>query len=414
MINWLYQLLRRTQKYTGTDNVYLFKNGFWLTLGQVISLAVSLLSAMIFANLLDPVIYGNYKYILSLMGTLTIFTLTGMGTAVTQATARELEGSFYTGFQNKLKWGTLGSLAAMGGAAYYWIRGNAILPIPLMISAIFLPLMYASGIYNSFLVGRKLFSNQTKYAIISQIIFTGTMIGAILLTKNLLWLIAMYFVANTLINYFFYFWTKTKFKPNRRDDGQTISYGKHVSLMGVIGIVAGQLDKILLFTFIGSSQLAIYSFALLVPDQIRDMSKNINTLAIPKFSARSPEEIKAGMKEKSLKLFLLAAAIIVAYIFIAPYIYQLFFPKYLSSVFYSQIYILSLLTLPFTLIESSFWAKARKKELYIIQMTPFLQIILMLCLIPFFGIMGTLAAVLGTKLVGVLLYLYLFKTGLGK
>ncbi len=412
--NWIYQFLRRTQKYTGTDNVYLFKGGLWLTFGQIASSAVSILLAIAFANLLNPVTYGNYKYIISFTGTFAIFTLSGIGTAVIQAVARGLEGSFYTGFKTKLKWGVLGSLVVAGGAIYYLIKGNSLLPIPLLISAVFFPLMYASGIYNAFLGGRKLFDVQTKYSIISQIIYAGAMIGTILLTKNLFWLIAVYFISNTFVNCFFYLLIKTKFKPNKEDDLKTISYGMHLSLMDVISLVATQLDKLLLFTFIGPTQLAVYSFALLVPDQIRDIFKNISTLALPKLSAKSSEEIKTGMEKKSLKLLFLAVVVILAYVLAAPYIYKVFFPKYLSSVFYSQIYMLSLLTLPTTLIVSSFSAKAKKKELYIFQTIPFLQIILMACLIPPFGIMGALIALLGTKLVGIILYLYFFKTGFGK
>ncbi len=124
MKNWLYQFLKRSQKYTGTDNVYLAKGGFWLTLGQFFSLAAAFLSAIAFANLLDPTTYGNYRYVLSLLGILAIFSLDGVGDAVTQAVARGLEGSFYTGFKTKLKWGAIGSLIAIGAAIYYWIRGN--------------------------------------------------------------------------------------------------------------------------------------------------------------------------------------------------------------------------------------------------------------------------------------------------
>ena len=247
----IHHLLIWSQKYTKTDNIYLAKGGFWLTLGQIISSAAAFLLAIAFANLLDPTTYGNYKYILSLMGLLGIFALTGVGTAVTQAAARGLEGSFYTGFKTKLKWGILGSLVAIGGAIYYWLRGNELLPIPLLISAVFLPLMLASGIYVSLLTGRKLFNIQVKYSALSQVISAGALIAALFLTKNLFWLIAVYFVSHTFSNYFFYVLTKFRFKPNKKEDPKTLSYGKHLSIMGVVAKFAGQLDKILLFHFLG-------------------------------------------------------------------------------------------------------------------------------------------------------------------
>ncbi|MBI2627398.1 oligosaccharide flippase family protein [Candidatus Nomurabacteria bacterium] len=122
--NGIYGLLRLTQKYTGTDNVYLARGGFWLGSGQMFSMAVAFLSAVAFANLLNPEIYGKYKYILSLAELLEISALVGMGAAVTQAVARNIEGSFYTAFKTKLKWALLGSLGALAGAIYYWMKGN--------------------------------------------------------------------------------------------------------------------------------------------------------------------------------------------------------------------------------------------------------------------------------------------------
>ena len=42
--NKTYKLLRKSEKYTKTDMVYLTKGGFWLTLGQIISSTSAFLS----------------------------------------------------------------------------------------------------------------------------------------------------------------------------------------------------------------------------------------------------------------------------------------------------------------------------------------------------------------------------------
>jgi len=186
----VYQILRKTQKYTGTDNVYLVKNALWLNLGGGIFAITSFFLAIAFANLLDPATYGSYKYIISLAGILSIFALSGIGTAVTQAVARGLEGSFLRGFKTQLKWALLGSLIAAGGAIYYWAKGNEILPIPLLIIAIFLPLMEASKLYLNFLTGKKMFGIRIIYNTFNQVVFVGVMVTVLFITKNLFWLIA--------------------------------------------------------------------------------------------------------------------------------------------------------------------------------------------------------------------------------
>lgn len=407
--DWVYKSLRRGQKYTGTDNIYLAKGGFWLTFGQIVSLGASFLLALAFANLLTPAAYGNYKYIVSLFGILEIFSLIGMNSAVEQAVARNLEGSFYTVFKTKLKWAALGSLAAIGGAVYYWLSGNESFPIPLLISAIFLPLMNASRIYANFLGGRKLFNFQTKYGIITQIGFGAIIITALFLTKNLFWLITIYLISHTFLNYFFYLLTKYKFRPNKEEDPQTISYGFHLSVMGVISQVATYFDKILLFAFIGPAQLAIYSFAMLLPEQIQNVLGNISTLALPKLAPKSREEIKKSIMKKSLKLALLTGAVMVIYIIVAPYFFRIFFPQYLESVRYSQVFVLSFISVPAALLGTTFQAKMMKKELYLIKIAPFVNIALYAAFIPFYGIWGAIAAIIGAQIFKLGLVFFLFR-----
>lgn len=397
-----------SQKYTQTDNIYLAKGGFWLFLERIVLMAASFLLAIIFANLIPPATYGNYKYILSLVGILSIFSLGGINTAITQATARGLEGSFYSGFKTKIKWGLLGSLVAMGGAVYYWIQGNNILPIPLLITAIFLPLMRGSRIYGDFLAGKKLFNIAAKYSMIGEIIFVGAMVITIFLTKNLVWLIAVYFIFYTFPNYFFYLSTKFKLRPNKKEDPRTISYGKHLSFIGILGRGAAELDKVLLFTLVGPIEVAVYSFAILMPNQIFSILTNINILALPKLVAKSQKEIKTGLIKKAWKLFILVLLIIGAYIATAPYIFKIFFPQYLDSVFYSQLFMLSLIAIPAGLLGTVFEAKMMKKQLYLFRIIGIVKLALLALLVPFFGILGVILALLGSRIFGGALTLFLF------
>jgi len=308
-----------------------------------------------------------------------------------------------------LKWGLLGSLITIGIAIYYWNNGNNLLPIPLLISAVFLPLMYASQLYGALLNGRKLFSVLVSYRIVNQIVSVGIMIMALLFTKNLFWLIAIYLISHTSLNYFFYFLTKVKFQPNKKEDIRTIPYAKHLSLMGVINCIATYLDKILLFTLVGPTQLAIYAFAVLVPEQIKTITENINTLAFPKLAPKSREEIKANMMKKFWRLSLLAGAIIILYIVIAPYFYKIFFSQYLTSIPYSQVFMFTLISLPSSLMATAFRAKMMKKELYLLRFVPLTRIVLFAALIPLYGIWGVIIAKIGAEIVSLSLASFLFR-----
>lgn len=409
MHNWIYGFLRKTQKYTGTDNIYLAEGGFWLTLNQFIGTGTSFLAALAFANLLDPKIYGTYQYVLSLIGMLGIFSLQGIRTAIAQAVARGIEGSFYSGFKTRLQWGSIGSVIALGLAIYYWTAGNRALFFPLLITAAFLPLMQASRVYSAFLAGKKLFNVGAKYNIYTDLISTAAIVAALFLTKNVFWLVAAFIVSNTFLNCFFDYLTKIKFRPNKKEDPQTLNYAKHLSLAGVISLMGDYLDRILLFNLAGPIQLAVYSFAMIIPEQIKGFMGNISTLAFPKLAQKSKEEIRANLMKKFWKLIILTCAIIALYIVIAPFFYKIFFPKYLSSLFYSQVIAFSLLALPAALLSTVFEAKMMKKSIYALQIFSLIRIILYLVLIPIFGIWGIIMARLTMIVLNSSFIIFLFK-----
>jgi O-antigen/teichoic acid export membrane protein len=406
----IYNLLRWSERYFKTDMVYLARGGFWLNLGQAISSLSSFLLAIAFANLLPKEIYGNYRYVLSVAGILAIPTLSGMGTAVAQAVARGYEGSLIPALKTKIRWGLLGGLASLILAGYYFYQGNTTLTISFLISAVFLPFMDSFGIYDSLLQGRKLFDISTKYFIISQIIAIASLIAVLFFTKNLFLILLTYFASWTLMRFIFFKTTLKKFSLNQNQDPQTISYGKHLSLMGVIGTIASYLDRLLIFHYLGAAEVAIYSIAIAPPEQIKGFLGLLDTLVFPKFSEKNINEIKSGIRDKFIKLVFLGILIIGGYILIAPFLYKIFFPKYSESVFYSQLFALSMLNLPFFLFGSILKAKAKIKEQYIANfIMPFLQIVLMTVFIIWQGILGLIIARIIIRLVAGFLNFFLYR-----
>lgn len=269
----VYAILRASEKYTGTDMVYLAKGGAWLLSGQFIFSLSAFLLAIVFANFLPKETYGVYKYILSITGILAISTLSGMGTAVTQSVARGYEGSFLSALKEKIRWGLLGSLIGLGMAIYYFYKNDNILAFAFIVASIFLPLMDPFGLYASFLNGKKRFDVSTKYIGVSQIVISIFLVTALISTKNVFTILFAYFAGWTLLCFIFLKKTIKNFPPNEKIDATTISYGKHLSLLGVLGILAENLDKILLWHYLGGASLAIYTIAQAPINQISALFK---------------------------------------------------------------------------------------------------------------------------------------------
>lgn len=400
----IYKYLRLSEKYIKTDMVYLTKGGFWLIFGQAASSILSFLLAIAFANMLSKETYGIYKYVLSITGILGIFTLSGMGTAIIQATGRGFEGSLSQALKTKIKWGLLAGFSSIILAVYYYIHNNSVLAISFLIAASFLPLIDSLGIYDSYLTGKKFFKDSVKYSAIIQFISASSLIITLYATKNLFLILLAYFISLAVLNFIFLKFTVNKFKPNKNIDPQTISYGKHISLNNVIGIISAQMDKILIFHYLTVVDLAVYTFATAVPEQVKKLSGSLAVLVFPKFSERSASEIKAGIKYKFIRLFLLGFIITGAYILIAPFVYNIFFPQYKDSIFYSQIFSLSMLNI-FSMPTSVFLAAKKKiKEQYLINAAQFIfQIAAMLIFILWYGLLGLIIARVLTRFFGSLI-----------
>jgi O-antigen/teichoic acid export membrane protein len=176
-------------------------------------------------------------------------------------------------------------------------------------------------------------------------------------------------------------------------DSEMLSYGKHLSFMGILGAVSDNIDQVLIFHYIGAAELAIYNFATAIPDQIKGPIKYLSNLIFPKFSERNDEEIRAGMKSKISYLLISGIIFIVIYIFAAPYIFKIFFPKYLSSVLYSQIFSISILSIISVPANTYLSAKKKVKEKYLENILGSLaQIILVAVGVIYWGIMGLVVA----------------------
>lgn len=407
----IHRTLLWSQKYTQTDMVYLARGGFWLTLGEIVVVIVSFSLALAFANFLPRETYGHYQYVLSVVSILAIFTLPGINLAIIQAVARKYEGSFIPGLKTKIRFGLIGGLLSLGLAGYYFWKGNSTLTISFLIVALLLPLMDSLNIFHGYLKGKKAFKSLVKYVATIQLISAGCLIIVLFLTNNLLLILLAYFIPYIVLRFIFLRIVLKKFPPNQKKDPRTISFGKHLTLMDVATLIAYRLDYILLWHFLGAGVLAVYAFALLPPQKITGLFGGVITpLALPKLSERSSEDLKKTLLKKVFKLFLILLPIVAIYIILAPFFYKILFPRYLDSVFYSQIFAITILLFPGTLFSTSLAAQIKKKKLYIYKLSfSFVRIISLLILTPLYGIIGAISAILVAQTVALGLGIFLFK-----
>ncbi len=132
---------------------------------------------------------------------------------------------------------------------------------------------------------------------------------------------------NTVAALLFYWKIVRDDKPNQtKTDPEMLSYGKHLSVMSLLNGVAGNLDQILVFHYIGATELAIYNFATAIPDQTKGPLKTLDSMVQAKFATQKTGSIRGGMNNKIWLLSIFSVVFVGLYIVLAPFIYQVFLP----------------------------------------------------------------------------------------
>lgn len=384
------EVLRWSERFTKTDMVYATRGGAWLFAAKVLMFVTGFGMSVAFANLMEPEKYGVYKYILSLVSIASTFALVGMATAVNQATARGFEGALRKGFMVSLRWSAGIIVVAGGMALYYFLNGNNTIGIGLLVGGALMPFISASSLYDNYLGGTQRFGPKTWYNTMRAAVPAVALIVTLLLTDDPAILATVYFVSTLSATYWCYRNVLSRYRPHDRTDDTTHTFSKHLSLMSIVTTMIAQLDRVLIFSQLGGTSLALYAFAEAGPDQLRGLGSIVGSLALPKMSQTSFGAIRNTIARKAFVIFLGAVIVTSLYIMAAPYLFSFFFPRYMEAVLYSQVYALIIpITLPSVLFSQALIAHMKKSELYWNNIPwAIMRVVLLVTLVQYYGIWG--------------------------
>lgn len=408
MKNWLISLLRRSERYTKTDMVYLATTGLWLNLNIIIMSASSLLMSIVFANFLSPATYGTYQYLLSLSVLVAAISLGGMNSAVAQAVARGYEGVLRAAVREQFIWAIIPTALSAIASAYYFIQGNTEVGLGLAAIALITPLSNVYNTYSGFLEGKRAFRTSFLFNTLTNTIPYASLFLAIFFIQDAALLVLINLATNALAMAYAYYKTLSLYKPNDRVDPAALPYGRHLSVMSAFTTVMNQLGSVLVFHFLGAAELAIYGLATMLPERAGSLFGFIGTASMPKFANHSMAYIRENLLAKVMKVALAATVAAMAYAALASTIFRFLFPQYLSSVPFSEAYALIIILLAVTSVTNmTLMAKRLTREIYVISFVqPILLVGLQVPLLLTYGIWGMIAAKIASSAVGIILGLW--------
>lgn len=406
--------LLRIERLLKTDIRYLLHGGGWLTLGQGISTGLSLAVAVAFANLLSKADYGTYKYILSVVGILSITTLSGMANAVLQSVARKHPGAYLVGLREKLRWGSIGSVIAFCIGIYYAVvGGDQVIGSGFIAIAPFITLMEGFGMWGSVYGAKREFKRSVILNTLVQILTSLSVIGAIIATSNVAIILLAYGASYTIARYLVHrhmLKDYPELTAVHGDPERAADYGKKLSLTSIISTVSDQIDTILIWHFLGAQAAGAYAFAMATTTPAKNLMKSLVNLAFPKFAEQSSTLLKAHVNQKIIRGYLLFIPVTIVYISILPTLYKLFFPLYLETVAYGQVLGLIFLFFPLKLQSIALLTRLERTPVYVISIvTPIISTVGLIIAIPMFGVWGAICVHLFEYITSSTLTYYYFR-----
>jgi O-antigen/teichoic acid export membrane protein len=347
---WLHRRMTRIEHYIEKkfhiDAKYFIRGGFWLTVTQVTTILFGVASSVVLANHLSEHNFGTYRYLISIGVLFASFSLTGLEAAILQATAKGNLGFYLKMLPISLKYSFLASFLSLSTAVYYLFKQDYILAAGCAIISITYPFLRTHQFLPSFLQGAHLLRENMFFQSARALIISILSILVVLFSSSILLLLTTYLLAQIVINTAgFHLYVKRIKTPAISNDTEIkyLSFAKHTSLRNLIANLAHKWDSVIIFTLLGSVELATYTIASIIPEQIKATFKNIGTLLLHKYSSRddlsSPSFHNQARKYFILFAFFLFISII--YCFAAPTLYKLLFPKYPEAVIMSQLLALS-------------------------------------------------------------------------
>ncbi len=390
---WLSPALNAISRRFRIDAHYFAKNSFLVLASQAIGILRGIVTGYLVARLFSKEMYGEYQFIASVTGMLALLALPGFSTAVARSWSRK-EG-FSIGRIHAIQLGValIGSAILFCSIPFLSMYGRESLWPLFVAAAVLFPLPPIATLrFGAYALGQSRFDLTLKANLIWSIAMVAASLAVVFLHQSSL----LIYIVNTSIPSLVYLAMSRKATPPSDPDGSNtkaiVRYGWLLTFASLPNDLSSYLDKLLISHFFGLDQLASFSVAILVPEQAKQVVKQLMPVSFPRQAVMNDV---ADARRKLQKVVwygtLLFAAGIAVYWAVSWFALPILFPKYAASdiVGISNLSAFILIFMPATLFYQYMEAQKMIRQL---QWTQWISSAVfsasLIALVPFYGAMG--------------------------
>lgn len=379
------------------DAHYFAKNSFLILVGQAVGFLRGIVSGYLVARFFEQTMYGQYQFMLSVMGSIAMFGIPGMATPVARAWSKNEPFDINAITRHQLLVGSIGSLILLGAIPFLGAYGKAELwPLFVAAAIIFTVPSIAMVRFGSYTVGKPRFDIALRANIAWSAVSIVLTLLIILFRQSAL----LVLVVATLTPPVVYLWMSRNFIPpeskDPEDTKKIISFAWRLTFASLPADLVWYLDKLMISSFFGLNQLAVFSVALIIPEQVKLFTKQFFPVA---FSKQASIADNLATRRKMTHAVLVGTVVFalgsVAYALLSPFLMAVLFPKYDSAqlALLTSVAAITVVTNPASLFAQYLEAQGMLRETRIAQWTAAgLFALSLVTLIPTMGLLGAVLA----------------------
>jgi len=367
----------------------LFKSIGLIGSADIIGAGIAAIFWFFLASQIEPTQYGEIHYLLSIAGLAYLISVIGTSESIVVYSAKNI----------KLQ-PTLFLISILAGI----ISSIIILLIFYRFDISFIVLAYViNDLSIAYLIGKKLFSNYSKYILVQKILTLGFGLGFYYLfgIDGIIYGLALSYIHFVIIIFKVFRESKINFPLLKSHSGFiTNNY-----VMNVVGGLRGNLDKIIIVPLIGFAILGNYVLSLQVYAVLMIFSNILYKYTLPHDASGSPT------RKIKIVVVIVAVLITVLAFTILPTIIPIVFPKYVDAIESMQIVSLAVIPATITLLFTSKFLGMEKSKAVLISRLVNLAVLISSVVIlgQMFGGNGVATAFLLSAISNTLCLCYIYK-----
>ena len=388
--------LVRFGKQHGIDMPYFLKNSFLVSVSHGINLLKGLVIGLLVARMFPIGQYGEYRFMLSFLGFIGFIGLTSLGAALGKSIANKETVPLRSTIQLYSLLTAVGALVIFCSTPLlsYWGR-ESLWPFFIIGGILYVPVKVGGDIFDGLIRGTGNFDLALRTNFYMNIILVTGILLMLWLRPSSLLLLTLTYGLPCL----FFLWNIRSSLKKYRGTASGLPILKKAAQMSLATLpitISWYIDGLLVTAFFGLDQLAVFSVALMPPEQVKIWIKELLQVSFSRQAlGKDTSERREKMNQVVVLGFIFLSLAVLLYILAAPWLLPLLFPQYPKDdmVLWSRMGALALLPLPGSLYIQHLEARGMVKQL---QKANFLSSMafcfLLILLIPTIGPVGAVIA----------------------